>query len=400
MVEFEVEGFKAFSKSVTVVLRPLTIVVGRNNSGKSALARALPLLAGGLGGGQADTGSAALPLLSFGLRHGSSFDDLVHRRTAHGWVRLAARFALPAGEARLDVRVQNVGGLSAKPQPVITRWILSSPEATVDLERASFEPSEAEYRLNGPSRALVQVRWEGLRPVFGSASGLALPAVWQALIDWSGQLTYLRSPRVSVESPFRASDRDMATDGGGAAQRLHASDGLLEKVRAWFQGAFDCRLAVRTLGEYLDIEASQPDGTLLLGALGQGLTQVLPVVVRLLERGTAPGVDIIEHPEAELHPGVHAAVADLVLASLQDNRPLVIETHSEMLLLRVRRWIAQGMSPEKVAIYWIDQEGPERIRRVQVRETGEVERWPEGVFNEDYDEILAIRRAARGRQGP
>ena len=33
-----------------------------------------------------------------------------------------------------------------------------------------------------------------------------------------------------------------------------------------------------------------------------------------------------------------------------------------------------------------------------MRENGEMETWPDGVFIEDYEEILAIRRAAR-KQG-
>ena len=33
--------------------------------------------------------------------------------------------------------------------------------------------------------------------------------------------------------------------------------------------------------------------------------------------------------------------------------------------------------------------------KIAIRDDGEMERWPHGVFTEDYQEILAIRRAAR-----
>jgi predicted ATPase len=140
-----------------------------------------------------------------------------------------------------------------------------------------------------------------------------------------------------------------------------------------------------------------------LAQAGQGLSQVLPVVVQAVTaREAGPGVDIVEHPEAELHPGAHAAVADLLLDKLPGpQRPVVVETHSEVLLLRIRRKIAEGsLAPNDVAIYWIDSDtdGQATARRVKVTEKGEVENWPEGVFLEDYEEILGIRRAARERK--
>ena len=37
------------------------------------------------------------------------------------------------------------------------------------------------------------------------------------------------------------------------------------------------------------------------------------------------------------------------------------------------------------------------LERIRIRENGEMETWPEGAFTENYDEILAIQRAARGK---
>ena len=110
-------------------------------------------------------------------------------------------------------------------------------------------------------------------------------------------------------------------------------------------------------------------------------------------------MDVVEHPEAELHPAAHADVAELLLENLVGpTRPIVIETHSEMILLRTRRWIAEGrLSADNVLIYWIQTE-PGRgsiLRKITINESGDLESWPEGVFIEDYEEIIAIRRAQR-----
>lgn len=135
---------------------------------------------------------------------------------------------------------------------------------------------------------------------------------------------------------------------------------------------------------------------------GRGLSHVLPVVVTALTaRRAGPGVDVIEHPEAELHPAAHADIAELLLDNLAGpTRPLIVETHSEMLLLRARRWVAEERLPaEHVLVYWICTE-PGRgstLERIRIREDGEMETWPEGVFIENYEEVLAILRAARGK---
>ena len=117
--------------------------------------------------------------------------------------------------------------------------------------------------------------------------------------------------------------------------------------------------------------------------------------------GRGPASDIIEHPEAELHPAAHADIAELLLEHLAGPaRPLIVETHSEMILLRARRWVAEGKLPSgQVLVYWIHTE-PGRgslLEKIGIRENGDMETWPDGVFIEDYEEVLAIRRAARRR---
>ena len=119
----------------------------------------------------------------------------------------------------------------------------------------------------------------------------------------------------------------------------------------------------------------------------------------LTARAAGPGVDVIEHPEAELHPAAHAHVAELLLDNLAGPvRPLVVETHSEMVLLRARRWVAEKRLPaDNVLIYWVQAEpgSGSVLRKISITDKGELDGWPDGVFTEDYEEILAIRRAAR-----
>jgi len=112
-------------------------------------------------------------------------------------------------------------------------------------------------------------------------------------------------------------------------------------------------------------------------------------------------LDFVEEPELHLHPAAHAPLADLFLATAATGRgQVILETHSENLLLRIRRRVAEGAAdPDIVALYWIEDrtDGSSSVRRIQILPDGEVDFWPEGVFSESYQEVRALRYAARTR---
>ena len=79
---------------------------------------------------------------------------------------------------------------------------------------------------------------------------------------------------------------------------------------------------------------------------------------------------------------------------------MIVETHSDMVLLRARRRIAEGrIGSEDVLVYWIYTElgRGSILKQIRIDESGKLDSWPEGVFIEDYDEIMAIRRAVRSK---
>ena len=194
----------------------------------------------------------------------------------------------------------------------------------------------------------------------------------------------------------------IGADGRDTPLALAADDTLRKSVGDWYRRTFGARIDVVAQGKYFELVTGTPfrDVDVRLGQSGRGLSHVLPIAVTALSaREAGPGADVIEHPEAELHPAAHADVAELLLANLAGAaRPLIVETHSEMVLLRARRWVAEGRLPAgHVLVYWIHAD-PARgsvLEKIGIRDNGEMETWPEGVFIEDYEEILAIRRAAR-----
>ena len=404
---FSLERYKGYARRVDVELAPLTILVGPNNAGKTALAQAIQLLAGGLA--PAESGAMEpLPLESGGIRHGETFEDLVTGRAAHGWLKLSLTLAGGGVESSLSATVRNVVAPGHEPERQISDWRLTSGGREVAAERQGFD-SASTYRISMPEAEpnVRTVAWRGLFPTRPDELADWLAPRADVFAGWAVGVRHLRCPRRLPTPPFPAPERVPASigpDGLDTPLALAADDTLRQSVREWYRRTFGVRIDVAAQGKYFELVTGTPfrDDDVRLGQSGRGLSHVLPVAaVALSARRAGPGADVIEHPEAELHPAAHAEIAELLLANLAGpTRPLIVETHSEMVLLRARRWVAERRLPAGyVLVYWIHAAPGHGtlLKKIGIRENGEMETWPDGVFIEDYEEILAIRRAARGK---
>jgi predicted ATPase len=93
-----------------------------------------------------------------------------------------------------------------------------------------------------------------------------------------------------------------------------------------------------------------------LADIGFGASQTLPIIVESFY--ASPGsLILVEQPEIHLHPKVHSTFGDLFIKAVNENiRTFIIETHSEHILARVRRRIAEGrIDKNKVAIYYFER---------------------------------------------
>ena len=402
-----VERYKGYAQRAELELAPLTILVGSNNSGKTALAQAIQLLAGGMAPPGKDT-SEPLPLESGGVRHGDTFADLVSGRAAHGWLYLSATFSDDGSDLTLSVTVRNVMTPSLPSERQVSDWRLSSGADDIALKRQDFARG-SDYRasVSGTTEPPRQIAWGGLLPREPVDLAAWSDARVNALRAWGLGVRHLPCPRSLLASPFSIDEHPptvLGPRGRDTPLALAADDELQDSVRDWYRNAFGVSIDIVAQGSYSELVVRAPgrDANVRLLQSGRGLAQVLPVVVTALTaRNAGAGVDVIEHPEAELHPAAHADIAELLLANLPGTvRPMVIETHSEMLLLRARRWVAEArLAADAVLVYWVHAE-PGRgstLRKITINERGALDDWPTGVFIEDYEEVLAIRRAARRR---
>lgn len=138
-----------------------------------------------------------------------------------------------------------------------------------------------------------------------------------------------------------------------------------------------------------------------LTQVGVGVSQVLPVVVGLL-RTPSGGCFLTEQPELHLHPATQANLADFLLVSRPDVC-VVVETHSEAIVTRVRRRTAEKRAETgDVNLIFVETEeenGGARTRSIEITGDGEIVEWPEGFLDDGADlrEIMKIR-AGKMRQ--
>lgn len=137
---------------------------------------------------------------------------------------------------------------------------------------------------------------------------------------------------------------------------------------------------------------------LTIADVGFGVSQLLPIVVLGL-RSPSSSVLLFEQPEIHLHPKLQANLADFLLAVALTGKRVVVETHSDHFINRLRRRIAEDPSDElkdKINILFVspphDGEGA-RLDQLKVDRYGIVENWPPDFLPEAADEAEKIIRA-------
>ena len=128
--------------------------------------------------------------------------------------------------------------------------------------------------------------------------------------------------------------------------------------------------------------------------VGIGVSQVLPLLVLCL--GAPPGSTVLlEQPELHLHPAVQSRLGDFFAACALSGRQVVLETHSEHIINRLRLLVARGTldAESDVAINFIERYrfGSE-VTRIAVGEDGALERWPRGFFDESQAALRELMK--------
>jgi predicted ATPase len=349
------KNYKLFKHSNKLEIKPITILFGKNSSGKSSITKFLYVFLEHLNSKSNDFGSNILTLNHQSVEIGAEFRDLIYGRTAVGVFEI---------EISQSTKVSN--------------FIFNNHSTTFFsplLEKGSSSIEEFSKNLNQDLFYLGPFRTEPERSI----------SIESTQYDPQGRHMYQ-----FLLKAINNSESD-----------------LLQNIGDWYEKNFEgWRLLVNTeRAPIFTIELKKNNVSVNLKDTGNGLSQVLPIIISCFLKAVKENLLLVfEQPELHLHPAAHGEIAELfVKTAMADHKKrFVIETHSQNIILRIRKLIAEGViSPNDVSLNFIDfdeENTISTIRKINVDEFGKVDFWPEGIFEEAFHEAVALRRAQKERE--
>ena len=448
ITSISLRNFRAFQDEVTVRMRPVTVLIGRNSAGKSSVVKFLLMLKQTLES-QAD---------SFFVTEGKevqlgTWKDLRHTNTRHGssldkYLRFSLEVVtedLPSAEIQEMWKIVSTGGavrtegdtikvhMEVPRQPVRresptgrfviggnvlygTKFKLGKHEVrgslgdievfrktTGNLETSGF--LRFSKRTDSVSKMVEAIAGEpfleALRYQFVSQRHLS------PVREESQQVIQTGSPppgyvghkgEYAMPHLVRILANPEKEDKADLILRFAAQVARVEKLKFRSEVA---RLLSDVRGKNMDTGA-----VCLLADFGFGVSQGLPVFVQGAMHDRHQLL-IVEQPEAQLHP-----TAQLELGSyfaelwLRHKVPSLIETHSANVLLRLRKLVKQGvLPPQDVSIAYFTIEEVKRkggltfpavvVRNLDINADGSLTKGlPMEFFGADVLEALDMERVS------
>jgi hypothetical protein len=200
----------------------------------------------------------------------------------------------------------------------------------------------------------------------------------------------------------RGRKADIST-GRGRGRKLRT---LEERIAYWLKElglihAFSVEPIAENSSIYqVRVQKSASSAQVSITDVGFGVSQILPVLV-LCYYVPEGSIVLLEQPEIHLHPSVQSGLADVFIDAVKNrNIQIILESHSEHLLRRLQRRIAEeSLEPKDTALYFCEiDKGGSSLTTLDVDLLGTIRNWPEDFFGDEFGEIAAISRAATQRK--
>lgn len=432
--ELRLTNFRTFEEEITVRLRPITILIGKNSSGKSSIIKFLLMLQ------QSLDPSATHFLESEGDRvHLGAFPDLKNSKTK----LRALRFRLTGETSDLPTAAEREMMQllrDAKPRKDPTtrkvefRAVLEPVEqrTAVRQETATYTISgQVGYGQNGQTgkhgavlsigdKQIVNRESRNLRPeAHTSFLQFRAPAVKPelALRDFFDDrylapvryeirsIKHLSAIREESQRVIIVSSRPRESVGQRGQYSMPHLQNLLDEDG---DGAAFVMRHMKTVAGVggLEFDSSmkgylahckarniETGAKAYLSDFGFGVSQCIPIFV---QGAITPQNHLImvEQPEAQLHPNAQLELGSF-FAELWTQRKVqtLIETHSSNLLLRLRRLVARKeLAPKDISVAYLHvEDGIAKIRNLDIDENGGLEKGlPMEFFGGDVVEGMKL----------
>ena len=176
---------------------------------------------------------------------------------------------------------------------------------------------------------------------------------------------------------------------------------LKNNVNKWLD-KFEFNINVERSEEVIHhLKVSQNKLDLNIMDVGFGVSQILPILVQCFF-SKEETLTTIEQPEIHLHPQMQAQLANLfVEVSTEKKRNLIIETHSEYMLRRLRRLVADPkydtINANDVGIYFFEgkdianEKDYVTVKKLPMSKTGQFE-WPDLFYRTEMEDNIEFMK--------
>ncbi|MEE3461721.1 MAG: AAA family ATPase [Lachnospiraceae bacterium] len=381
-----IQNYKSFRDSGWLEIGKLTLLLGYNSNGKSTVLKALDLLRkccdcqqmgletppftpeqetdGSFGDILFQGKSKSAKAITFSLRflndNNNAGDEFGYSKTLE--VVVSARF----NKARTSAYIQSVF-VSMDGETV---YEAAMDEAGIGTARVKGIPGTVSPLFKIQNTFFFVSRPEVMNDP--QLSGMAMQIsgnVNLSLVDFAGNLEYIMPVRATPSrsmSLSAISGKSVGIDGSGTYNYLYtlatdSREAEEHRIQHWlglFGYEYYWKKIKANYGAFMLRDLSS-GYTVNIVDTGMGISQILPIIVASCM--DSADILLIDSPEAHLHPRLQSEFANMFVEAAK-KRDVVLETHSQNILLRVERMIAEQKIPaDFVRCYFIKDQGESSV---------------------------------------
>jgi predicted ATPase len=423
-------NFKAWKDTGDIDLKPITVLLGTNSSGKSSLLQSLLLLKQTVQSPDRSIhlnlgGDEAHDYFNFGY-----FDDVLMKNSVPREFEIRFSF-----EVNRPQTVEN--GVSQITNGVFDAVYAKTAAGATVTQELTLEGKNRKFRISRKDRGAYSIYIDNEKTPrdkkrsIEPERSITLSAVALQSLKTDGAdledislvirrelegIAYLGPLRKKPERDYpwnKTKPGDMGVDGGRVMDVLLASallknqanggNKIIEDVSRWLKrmGVAE-KIDIKQLGNSTRYEiVVVKDGVLAnLRDVGMGISQVLPVLT-LAYFAPEGSTIMLEEPEIHLHPLAQSELADLLVeVSKKRSIQFIVETHSEHFFRRFQTLVAKKkIKSNECALYFVERKKAQAVLDpLPVDEFGRVLKWPDKFFGDALGETREQARLVFERQ--